>query len=373
MTQPIGNLPRLRSLLEASEFDAIIALSPENFPFTAGCFIWTQSSIRDRLALTVWTKGEPEPVVVVCAVEEPQARADTWVKDVRSYVEFHESPMKRVAEVLHEKGVAEGTLGIEMKYVSAAYLQDLQARVPKARFRPCDSLFSSARMIKTPAEIELMTQAARATEKALLATYATIEVGETEKSMANRLAANMLHCGLDRVEFLYINAGPNTGYPHCDPTQYQAQRGDVVKSDVGGLLRGYPSDIARTAVIGKPTSEQVSIYSRLVETHRETIDMARPGNRACDLYNKAKEGYARRDIPFGLPHAGHGMGLEGHEEPLLTPLNEVVFEPNMLICIETRARWVRKEGYHIEDLIWITEDEPKVLTTYFDNAELFLI
>lgn len=373
MNEPIGNLTRLRSLLEASEFDAVIALSPENFPFTAGCFVWTQSSIRDRLALTVWAKGEPEPVIIVCEVEEPQVRADSWATDIRSYVEFHESPMERVAEVLHEKGVEDGRLGIEMKYVSAAYFEDLQTRVPGAEFAPCEDLFYGARMVKTPAEIALLTQAARATEKALLATYATIEAGETEKSMANRLAASMRHCGLDRVEFLYINAGPNTGYPHQDATQYQAKVGDVVKSDVGGLLHGYPSDVARTAVIGQPTANQRSIYDRLVEIHAETIEMARPGNRACDLYNRAKEGYAKRDIPFSLPHAGHGIGLEGHERPLLTALDTTEFEPNMVICVETRVRWVQKEGYHIEDLIQITDEGPKILTTYFDSGELFVI
>ena len=373
MTQPTGNLDRLRTLLEASVFDAVVTLSPENFPFTAGCFVSTQASIRDRLALTVWGKGEPQPVVIVCEVEEPQVRADSWAKDVRTYIEFHESPMDRVAEVLVEKGLAEGELGIEMKYVSAAYFRELTKRLPKAHFLPCEDLFYSARMIKTPTEIDLLTRAARATEKALLATYVTIEAGETEKSIANRLAASMRHCGLDHVDFLYANAGPNTGYPHQDATSYQAKAGDIVKSDVGGLFQGYPSDVARTAVIGEPSPEQLSIYDRLVEIHAETIEMARPGNRACDLYNKAKEGYAKRDIPFSLPHAGHGLGLQVHEEPLLTALNTIEFEPNMVMCVETRVRWVQKEGYHIEDLVLITEKGPKVLTNYFGSKELFVI
>jgi len=373
MNPPIGNLKRLRTLLGASDFDALITLSPENFPFTAGCFVETQTGIRDRLALTVWVKGEPEPVVIVCEVEEPQVRAESWAKDIRSYVEYHESPMDRVAEVLLEKGVAEGKLGIEMKYVTAAYFQELTDRVPKARFSPCEDLLYGARIIKTPAEIELLTRAARATEKALLATYATIEVGETEKSMANRLAASMRQCGLGHVGFLFINAGPNTGYPHQDATSYQAKPGDIVKADVGGLLHGYPSDVARTAAIGQPSQEQASIYNRLVEIHAETIDMARPGNRACDLYNKAVEGYAKRNIPFSSPHAGHGIGIEVHDAPLLTALTTTEFEANMIMCIETRVRWVQKEGYHIEDLILITEEGPKVITNYFDSSELFII
>jgi Xaa-Pro aminopeptidase len=131
--------------------------------------------------------------------------------------------------------------------------------------------------------------------------------------------------------------------------------------------------VARTAVIGGPSPEQKSIYERLYQVHLATIEMARPGNRACDLFNRAKEEYARQDIPFTLPHAGHGLGLLVHEKPLLTGLDDTVFEPDTVICIETRVRWIGKEGYHIEDLLHITEDGPQVLTNYFATDELFVI
>lgn len=373
MKPPVGNLKRLRTLLEASDFDAVVALSPENFPFTAGCFIWTQARIRDRMALTVWVKGEPEPVVIVCQVEEPRVRVDSWAKDIRSYVEFHQSPMEQLTEVLVEEGVAEGRVGVEMKYISAASYRELTERLPKAHFAPCEDLFHSARMIKTSTEIDLLTRAGRATEKALQATYATVEPEETEKSMADRLAAHMRRYGLDHVNFLFINAGANTCLSHLDATNYRAQPGDLVKSDVGGLLQGYVSDVARTAVVGPPSSEQLSVFTRLVEIHAETIEMARPGNRACDLYNTAKEGHAKRSLPLTSPHAGHGVGLEVHEEPLLTGLNMIEFEPNMIICVETRYRWAQKDHHHIEDLVLITEEGPRVLTTHFDSRELFVI
>jgi Xaa-Pro aminopeptidase len=281
--------------------------------------------------------------------------------------------MERVAEVLLEKGIAEGKLGIEMKYVTKAYFQDLVSRVPKATFVPCEDLFFNARMIKTAGELDLLSRAARITEKALLATYATISVGETERSMAQRLAASMRGGGLESIKFLYINSGPNTGFPHCGATAHRAELGEVVKSDVGGWLEGYPSDVARTAVIGPPTDRQRSIYDRLMDIHDETIAEARPGRRACDLFEVAKEGYVKRDIPFSLPHAGHGIGLQGHEQPLLTALNTTPFEPNMVICVETRVRWIGQEGYHIEDLVLVTEQGPKLLTGYFDNREIFEI
>ncbi|HBY96047.1 MAG TPA: hypothetical protein DEP84_19180 [Chloroflexi bacterium] len=122
----------------------------------------------------------------------------------------------------------------------------------------------------------MLAYAARMTEKALLSAFASIAPGHTEKTMANRLAAGLLDCGADSINFLYINAGANTGFPHCKATQSRSKLGDIVKCDVGAYFQGYTSDVARTSVIGTPTSEQRSISTRLMEVHTATITAARP-------------------------------------------------------------------------------------------------
>ena len=370
--KPISNLARFGRLVEDSDFDAVIAVSPENVPYTAGVFIWTQRSIRERLAIVVWPK-RGEPTFIVCTIEEAEARERSWIKDIRAYVEFKTSPIEALVEVLEEKGLVEGTLGIEKSYLSAAYYNELQERVPRARLEASEELFYKARMVKTPDEIKLMTQAARATEKALLSTFATIQPGDTEKSMALRLSTAMLQCGGDRIKFLYINAGPNSGYPHRLPGAYRAQPGDTIRTDCGAYFSGYISDIARAAVVGSPSEEQRSIYQRLIEIHHETIRIARPGKRACDLFETARQGYAKRHIPFPLPHCGHSLGLDGHEQPILNAFNTTELQPNMLLAIETRVRWPGEQGYHIEDLVQVTEGAPRILSDFFGTEELFVI
>ena len=372
MNEPFGNLDRLNLLLADSEFDAVVAVSPENVPYTSGVFIGTQRSIRDRLALTLWPRSG-DPTLMVCAVEKPQAREETFLKDLCSYVEFETSPVKLLADALRERGLAGGRIGIEMGYLSAHYWEELKSLLPGATFDMCDDIFAQARMIKTEREIELLTQAAQATERALLATYVTIREGETEKSMAERLAANMFRSGASQIEFLYINAGPNAGFPHCDATEYQCREGDTVKSDCGGFYDGYLSDVARIAVIGKASDRQKSIYDRLLEVHRECLDTARPGNKASDIFRVMKQGHARVGLPFPMPHAGHSIGLAVHETPMLRAQDHTELQPNMMLCIETRVRWPGKEGYHIEDLVLVTEDAPKVITGFFDSSTLLEI
>ena len=57
MTEILGNLDELSREVAASDFDAIVAMSPENVPYTSGVLLWTQRTIRDRLALVVWPQG----------------------------------------------------------------------------------------------------------------------------------------------------------------------------------------------------------------------------------------------------------------------------------------------------------------------------
>ncbi len=372
MIEPLGNLLRLRRLLDESPFDALVAVSPENVTFTSGIVIASQKWARDRLALVVWPKSG-EPAFIVCNIEEPQTRRDCWIQDIRPYVEFTQSPIEMLAATLNEMGLGEGRIGIEKNYLTAHYWDELQERMPRARMEGCDAILAGARAVKTEAEVERLGRAARLTEKSLLAVFATIAEGETEKSMFDRIASNLLLVGGDSLSHVYVNAGPNTGFPHCDPSRYEARRGDIVNADIGIYFGNYLSDIARTGVVGAPSEEQRSVYSRLLEVHLECIDAVRPGRLASDEYGVMKNGLARVGIPFSLPHGGHGIGLILHEHPTLDPRNGAEFEPGVVVCVETRVRWPGQVGYRIEDLVLCTDGAPRILTGFFDNSRLFEI
>ena len=368
----LGDVTRVRQLLEKSDHDAVIAVSPDNVRYVGDVHISTQTSIRDRLALIVWPKGR-DPVFVVCLVEEGYVRAHSWIQDVRSYKEFVVKPMDLVADVLAELGLANARVGVELDYLAALYADQLRARLPGLKLVQCTDLFHHARMIKTPREREILRHAYRATEKALLSTYATVRVGETEKSMANRLAAALMHSGADMVAYLHINAGANTGYPHMSPGDYQVQDGDIVKADVGAWFSEYITNIGRTAKMGQPSAEDQSYWTRLRDIHHRIIDMVRPGNTGKQLFAKAGELYAKADLAFPYAHNGHGVGLLVHEHPLISPHDDIPFEPGMVTTVETRVRWVGRVGYHMEDLIEITDSAPVLMSDAFDNEQIFVI
>lgn len=368
----IGDMTRLQAALEAGEFDAVVAVSPENVRYVGDVHISTQTSIRDRLALIVWAKGR-EPVFILCQVEEGYVRQESWIQDIRSFKEFVTSPVTLLAEVLRELGLERGYVGIETEYLAAKYYNHLVQELPNLRVGSCEEFFARVRMFKTPREVEILTEAFRNTEKALMATYINIQEGETEKSMANRLADNMMHAGADHAHFYHINAGPNTGFPHMPPSAYQVKKGDIVKADCGMLYHEYISNIGRTAKVGKPTDEDVSYWKRLREIHHKLVDMLRPGNTGRQVFEEAARLHEKAGIPFPFAHNGHSIGLLVHERPIISPHEDIPYEAGMVSTVETRVRWVGKVGYHIEDLFLITEGAPVLLSDYFDNEEILVI
>ena len=369
MNEVLGNLEALQREIAASDLDAVVAVSPENVPYCSGVLLWTQRTIRDRLGIVVWPR-EGAPTFIVATNEEGYVREKTWIHDVRGYVQHQSSPIQVLVETLREKGLAAGRLGIELSYLSVDFHRELTQAAPEAQLVPCESLFQRVRMVKTPGEVELLTRAAVATERALMATYATIRPGDREHDLVARLGGNILQSGADLPAFLHLTVGPNSGYAHPDPTDYRLQPGDLVKTDCGGYFSGYYSDIARTAVVGKATPEQRSIYQRLMEVHGKTIATMNPGTLASHVHRTAIQEYQRVEIPFSVAFAGHSVGLSVHEPPMLSADDDTPLEPNMMFYVETRVRWPGKEGYHIEDLVHITEQGPKVVTTFMDTSDL---
>jgi Xaa-Pro aminopeptidase len=368
----IGNVTGLRALIEASDLDAVIAVSPENVHYIADVEISTQRSIRDRLALVIWAKRQ-EPVMVLCQVEEGYVRQQSWIADIRTFKEFVTPPIRLVAQVLREKGLANACVGCEMEYLAGKYIAELTAELPGLRLAPCEPIFRRARMIKSAREIATIRDGFRGTEKALLATYITVTAGEDELSLQRRLSDGILRSGAEDVAFCHINAGPNTGFPHAAPTGYRVQPGDIVKADCGGHYLGYFSNVGRTARLGKPSADELDTWKRLREIHHAVTDLLRPGNCGRQLFELATRLHQKHDIPFPYAHNGHSIGLEVHEHPFVGPYEEIPYEAGMLSTVETRVRWVGRKGLHMEDLFEITATGPVLLSDAFDNEEILVV
>lgn len=365
------NWPALMHGIDGDGLDILLAVSPENFFYVTDTLLLSQKIIPSRLAMALLPRQTP-PAVLVCDCERQQTLEDSRIRDIRTYLEFQDSPVHALAQLLEERDLGSGRIGIEKRFLAACHIEQLAALLPEAQLVGADHLFDAARAVKTPAEIEIMTEAATATEQAVLSAFRAAGAGDTEKKVADDLSVRLIHAGAASI-FMTLAVGTNTAINHPVPGSRQLARGEILRADLGGVFRGYHSDLARPAVVATATGEQRSVYQRLREAQRETIDAARPGARACDLFDTCKRAFEQRGLSFFSQAVGHGLGIGLHEFPVLEAAERAKLKPGMVLNIEPMAKDAQGFLYHLEDILVVTEQQPQILTTVMATQELFII
>jgi Xaa-Pro aminopeptidase len=372
--EKLMNVDALERALSESGWDVLVASSQANVFYTSGAFISTQASIPDRLALVVLPRSG-QHVLILCNIEESLGKEESWIEDIRSYVEFARSPLSLLAEVVAEKGLAGGRIGIEKKHLSTAHFEELTKALPRAEFGGCDGLFDSVRATKTDSEVRVLAEAFAIAEGAVYTGFSKAEAGMTERAVLDIMGDCAVTHGAGRGSGV-LASGTNTAHPHWDAGNRKLQEGDLVRVDFfGGRYRGYLYDLARTAVVGKPTPEQRDTYHRLWEVHKKTISFMSPGVRACDVYQRYLRALEEEHVQSDWvnPHVGHGIGIKGHEDPMLQPYEECELRPNMVFCVEPVYLVPGVCAYHIEDLVQITQHGSDILSQLHDTSDILVI
>ena len=285
---------RISKAMTEEKLDVLVAMSPENVLYSSGTSIITQRMIPDRLAMVLWSRDDAQ-TFIVCAIEEPQARSQSWISDIRGYIEFAESPIAVLAAAIRERGFAKGRIGIEMRYLVASYYRQLIELLPEAELVAAEGIFDRIRMIKTPEEIELIGNAFLATDRVIRSAFEHSHIGTTEKQVVEMLENGIKKAGADSVAFAVLATGSNALMAHPAPSDMAIAPGYVLRTDFGGSFMGYYSDIARTAIASPVSSRQWRNYESLITVHERVIAAMKPGVPACDLFHLCKAEFEKLD------------------------------------------------------------------------------
>ena len=351
--------------------DVLLAMSPENFFYLANSLNLSQRIIPGRLCIAVFPR-DGEPYAVVCYCEQQQTAQDSWIREIQIYIEFKETPMQALARSLKERGLVASRLGIEKHFLAACHAEELAVLLPESTQVAADGLFQKIRSIKTSAEIEILTEAATCTERAILQTLQEARPGHTEKELADQLSLRILRAGATS-QWRILATGVNTAVNHPYAGSKRLTPGEVMRIDTGGTFQGYQSDVARTAFVGTCSERQETVYRYLRETQEATINAARPGARACDVFNTFKEALRERGLTPTSQAVGHGLGVGLHEFPILHAAETAFIEPGMVLNVEPAVKDAQGHLYHIEDLVLVTNHEPRTLTNLRDMQEPFIV
>lgn len=229
---------------------------------------------------------------------------------------------------------------------------------------PAAQLLWDLRMVKDSEELETMIAAQRIAEKALAEILNEIRPGVTEKEIAARLQYLMLHYGAWDMSFdPIVVSGPNGSLPHGVPSEKEIQTGEFVTMDFGCVYGGYCSDMTRTVAVGHVTEEMRTVYNTVLSAQLAGIAAAKAGVTGCAVDGAARAAIEAAGYGPHFTHSfGHGVGVEIHEAPNASPMNETPLPAGAVISAEPGIYLPGKLGVRIEDVILLTEDGCQNLT-----------
>jgi Xaa-Pro aminopeptidase len=366
------DLEKMRKLMDGEGVNALVATSVENVYHSTGNYNALLRLLPERPSYAVFPR-DGEPVYLVNTIEEDFAKRESWIKDVWTW-RIGESPAEVLFDILKEKRVLDGKIALEFLALPSVFYRELSSLASETVFVEAAKIFDRLREIKESWEIDILTIGARAQRKAIEGAFALAEPGWTEKDISEIIGQRMLSAGFDEIGWRTVETGTGTLSIHELPSLRELEPGDIVRADCGGRVKGYYSDLARMAVVGKPSKKQKSIYKALVLAQKETIKNLTVGAKISDIYTVCKNTFEQNcEGKFIFPHIGHGLGVVLHDDPQMFPDNEKRLEENMIINLEPVYVDPGVATYHVEDLVLVTAEGPKVLTGKLPDEELYMI
>jgi len=169
--------------------------------------------------------------------------------------------------------------------------------------------------------------------------------------------------------------GKNSSIPHhqtgdsiLGPESSSGREGQIILLDFGVKYDDYCSDMTRTVFFGKPSKEQQKIYETVLSAQQKAVDYINKTLKSGKKIWASKVDIAARDYIISkgfptIPHSlGHGIGLEVHEHPSLSPKSKEDLKSGMVFSIEPGIYIPNLGGVRIEDLFVLENQQLRALT-----------
>ncbi len=352
-----SRLARLRTAMEAAGYAAVLLGSTESLHYFTG-LVWHQSERLLGAVVTADGLTYVVPEFERSRVETlPHLPGDiaTWAEEQSpaALVASLVGPVGRVALddalplfVYHQLG---GSLGVDRLGDGARLIRDLRLR-------------------KSAAEIALIQYAMDLTLEVHRRAHAMMAPGVRASDVVRYIDEQHRTLGEEGSTFCIVSFGTATSLPHGADGEQVLQKGQAILVDTGTRIDGYHSDLTRTYMLEEGDAEFSRIWAIEREAQQAVFDAARIGAPCQSLDDAARAVLVRHGLGPdyrlpGLPHrAGHGLGLEIHEEPYIVRGNTTPLAAGMCFSNEPMIVVPDRFGIRLEDHIYMSDEGPRWFT-----------
>ncbi|MEX0654915.1 MAG: aminopeptidase P family protein [Phycisphaeraceae bacterium] len=352
----------LRKRLRDADVDALLVTNPRDIRYLT-CFVgddsWALISQRSSQATILSDFRFDEQI----AREAPHAKVILRKKSLTDEL-----------AALLDRTKAD-RIGLQPGHVTLAMRKAIVKKLGAKRVVAFDDKLLEQRAVKSADEVKAIRKALRIQQQAFRETCAFMEPGQSEQEVAAYLEYRMRVLGADGVSFpTIVAADANASLPHAVPGSKKLRRNGTVLIDWGAKWNGYCSDLTRVVALERMSAKVQAIYQIVLDAQLAAIDAIAPGKPL-----KAIDAVARKvitDAGYGdrFGHSlGHGIGLDIHEQPTLSPRSEGVLEPGQVVTVEPGIYLPGVGGVRIEDDVLVTARGATVLSDLPKSLESAII
>ena len=226
--------------------------------------------------------------------------------------------------------------------------------------------FTQAMSVKEKYEIDSIEKACEITDKAFTQLLGEIREGMTENDVAALLEYLMRKGGASGASFdTIVGFGENSSVPHHETGLRKLRFGDIILIDFGCKFEGYCSDCTRTFLFGDDKKHETfkKSYSHVLEAHMLVKEQLKSGMTGREADAIARDHLKKHGLDELFTHSlGHGIGINIHEFPRLSPKSEDKLVNGMVFSDEPGIYLAGEYGIRIEDTIMLKNDKVVSLT-----------
>ena len=356
----LTRLKKLTASLRTGGLDAVILNPGPTLKYLSGL----NFHLMER-PVVLFVAPDQDPVLVLPELELPKVNLFPYKVQAFAYGENPSEWENAFRNAAQSLGLDGKRIGVEPRQLRLLEFRHVKAGAPEADFPDATDVLAGLRLRKDKSEVDAMRKAVHIAQSALEAVIPQIKIGMTEKELSSELVMQLLKHGSEsEIPFApIVSAGPNSANPHASPTERKLQAGDLLVVDWSATYDGYISDLTRTFAVGEVNDEYKKIHKIVQEANAAGRAAGKPGV-PCANVDKAtrdvieKSGYGN----YFTHRTGHGIGMEGHEDPYMRADNMQLLEVGMAYTVEPGIYLTGRNGVRIEDNVVITESGAESLS-----------
>lgn len=354
MTLPDQTLPdqdvarrlgALRTAMVERELDSFVVTKPVNVR-------WLSGFTGSNGALFV---GPDEVRLVTDGRYDEQAHRQ--LADAGVAAEIDITPTGPI-EIVVDRLPAGSTVGLEADHLVWSAVERYEEALGTDRIVPTSGVIEALRTHKDAGERARLERASAIADRSLVDVLGLFDDRPAEREFAMALDHQMRLNGADDVSFETIVAsGPNAALPHHRPGHRVIEPDDLVVIDFGAKVDGYGSDMTRTFVAGgRPSSRQQELYDAVAAAQAAGVAAVRHGVDQREIDTICRSVLAEHDLAEAFIHGtGHGLGLEIHEQPILSARSVGILTAGLIVTVEPGAYLPGFGGVRVEDTVVVTD------------------